>query len=582
MAQVDSPLNITLPMEAEPRAERPKHTGHRKRRRGRWWILALVIVVVLVLGGVLAYQWVKLRRVDKFATAGDSLLKANKLNDAAIQYRVALQLDPNNYHALTGAARLASQADRPEAIELWQKVIELRKSTVQDREDYAELLIKNNRLALAEKILDPLLRGNPDTRTLRLASRYSVKMGEDAKALEFMRIAAKRAPDDDATRFQLADLLAQSTNPSEQAEARKILWDLAGKSNTYKQVAIESLAAAPQLTGDEQTRLVQQLADLTPKTVKDDLLAADLKLQLHPDEGTHLYQGAVDRWRNGTTEDLIHLSRWLNIHQQPELVLSSFPIEKAFADNQLLLARLDAMAILQRWNDIDEVLSQTEVTLDPSVIESFHARTAQERNATLDAEVHWSHAISLAASDPYKLRFVANFAEQSHAGAVALKAYEQLARFPEQADLAYRGIERVGLKTGDIAAQRGAVAKISARTPDDPNAADQLAYLNLLLGEDVEKNLAAAKKLTEQFPNRLSYRVTTALGYLRQHNAAAALAEFNAPVPIDWKQTLPAWRAVYAAALFGTHKNEEAQKVIETIPRDKLNSQERALIESGD
>src|SRR6202011_1635367 len=103
------------------------------------WILALVVLVVLVLGAVLGYQWVKARRVDKFATAGDSMREANKLNDAAVQYRVALQLDPNNYHALSGAARLASQADRPEAIELWQKVIESRKSTAQDREDYAEL-----------------------------------------------------------------------------------------------------------------------------------------------------------------------------------------------------------------------------------------------------------------------------------------------------------------------------------------------------------------------------------------------------------------------------------------------------------
>jgi hypothetical protein len=183
------------------------------------------------------------------------------------------------------------------------------------------------------------------------------------------------------------------------------------------------------------------------------------------------------------------------------------------------------------------------------VIESFHARTAQERNAAMDAEVHWSHAISLAGSDPYKLRFVANFAEQSRASAVALKAYEQLARFPDQADLAYRGIERVGLRSGDISAQRSAVAKITARTPDDPNAADQLAYLNLLLGENIDKNLASAKKLAEQYPNRLAYRVTVALGYLRQHNAATAFAQFNGPTPIDWKLALPAWRAVYAATL---------------------------------
>jgi len=125
------------------------------------------------------------------------------------------------------------------------------------------------------------------------------------------------------------------------------------------------------------------------------------------------------------------------------------------------------------------------------------------------------------------------------------------------------------------------MAKISARTPEDVNAADQLAYLNLLLNEDVDKNFATARKLAEQYPNRLSYRVTAALGYLRQHNAAAALAQFNAPAPIDWKQTLPSWRAVYAAALLGTDRSEEAKKIIAGIPRDKLNSQEQALIDGA-
>ena len=545
------------------------------------WVWVVLAVLILIGGAVLGYRLMKIHRAERFATAGDSFVKAEKWNDAAMAFRVALELEPANYHALSSAARLATGGDRPEAIELWQRVVALPQATVQDRQDYAEYLIKTNRMALAEKILDPLLKNNPDTKTLRLAARYSTKIGDDEKAIQFARIASQRAPTDDATRFQLAELLAQSRDPKEHADARKILWELAGKSHEFKQVAIEALAAAPQLTADEQARLVEELAALAPKALKDDLLAADLRIQLHPDDSAKIYREIVDRWKESKTEDVIQVARWLNVHQQAELVLSSFPIERAFEDNQLLLTRLDAMAILQRWNDIDELLGQGEVTLDPAVIESFHARTAQERNATLDAEVHWSHAISLAGTDPFKLKFVANFAEQSRATAAALKAYEQLARFPEQADFAYRGIQRVGQASGETATQRTAMAKISARAPEDPNATDQLAYLNLLLGEDIDKNAAVGKKLAAQYPNRLSYRVTAALGHLRQHNAAAALAEFNGPAPIDWARALPGWRAVYAAALMGSDRMDEAQKIIATIPKDKLNPEERALLEGG-
>ena len=551
-----------------------------RKRRGRWWILLIASVLAVIVAGTIAYRWFKGQRAERFAAAGEALVAADKWNDAAVQYRVALQLDPSNYHGLSGAARLASKAERPEALELWQKVLALPQCTIRDREDYAELLIKTNRLNLAEKVIDPLLKDNPDTKALQLAARYSRKIGDNVKASEYLRVASKRTPDDDAPRFQLAEVLAQSTDAADQAEARKILWELAARPNVYKKAAVEALAAAPELTTDERKRLLQELTALTPKTAKDDLLAADMRIQLQPDEAARVYREEVERWRNGQSQELLDLARWLNAHQQPELVLSTFPIERTLEDNQLLLARLDALATLQRWNDIDGVLNRTDVTLDPSVIESFRARTALERNANLDAEVHWNHAISLAASDPYKLRFVANFAEQSRATAAALKAYEQLARFPEHADFAYRGTQRVSQRSGDTAAQRAATSKISARAPEDPNAADQLAYLNLLLGEDVDQNFAVAKKLAEQYPSRLSYRVTTALGYLRQHDPASAMAQFKGPVSIDWKRTLPAWRAVYAAALLASDRNDEARDIIATIPRDRLNPQERELIES--
>jgi hypothetical protein len=551
-----------------------------RKRRGRWWSLLIASVLAVIVAGTIAYRWFKGQRAERFAAAGEALVAADKWNDAAVQYRVALQLDPSNYHGLSGAARLASKAERPEALELWQKVLALPQCTIRDREDYAELLIKTNRLNLAEKVIDPLLKDNPDTKALQLAARYSRKIGDNVKAGEYLRVASKRTPDDDAPRFQLAEVLAQSTDAADQAEARKILWELAARPNVYKKAAVEALAAAPELTTDERKRLLQELTALTPKTAKDDLLAADMRIQLQPDEAARVYREEVERWRNGQSQELLDLARWLNAHQQPELVLSTFPIERTLEDNQLLLARLDALATLQRWNDIDGVLNRTDVTLDPSVIESFRARTALERNANLDAEVHWNHAISLAASDPYKLRFVANFAEQSRATAAALKAYEQLARFPEHADFAYRGTQRVSQRSGDTAAQRAATSKISARAPEDPNAADQLAYLNLLLGEDVDQNFAVAKKIAEQYPSRLSYRVTTALGYLRQHDPASAMAQFKGPVSIDWKRTLPAWRAVYAAALLASDRNDEARDIIATIPRDRLNPQERELIES--
>jgi hypothetical protein len=561
------------------RSSRRSNGRQRRRKAVTWWCAVLTLVVLAVFGARPVYHFLKAKRAEQFVNAGDVLVQSGKWNEAAKEYRAALQLDPFGYHPLVSAARLAARVDRPEAVDLWQEVMRLPQCTVENRQEYVRLLLRVDRLNVAERVINGLLKTNPDTSTLELASQYARKIGDNAKALELARTAVKRAPDDDLARFQLADLLAQSTDSAQQAEARKVLWELAGKDTALKKPAIEALARAPELTADERERVLHGLAEISPKNLMDDVLAADVRIQIQPDDASRIYDEMADRWRNGKPEELVVVARWLNARQQAERVLRLCSIERALKNNDLLLARLDALAILQRWADVEDTLTRPDLTLDPPVIESFRARTAQERGAVLDAEVHWNHAISLAGTDPFKLRFVASFAEQSRANAAALKAYQQLARFPQHARIAYAGAERVAQRTGDASAQRSAAEKVVKVAPDDPNAAGQLAYLNLLLENDVDKNLATAKTLAQKYPSRLSYRVTAALGYLRQHDAGLALAQFNAPAPIDWKQAQPAWRAVYAAALFANERNDEARQIIMTIPLDRLNPQERALIE---
>ncbi|HEX8281304.1 MAG TPA: hypothetical protein VF551_07995, partial [Chthoniobacterales bacterium] len=193
-------------------------------------------------------------------------------------------------------------------------------------------------------------------------------------------------------------------------------------------------------------------------------------------------------------------------------------------------------------------LARPDLSLDPTVAESFRARNSIGQGATLDADLHWERALGLASGDPFKLRFVANFAEQSRATPFALKAFEQLARFPEHAAFAQRGRQRLLEQTGDASAARGVAERLAVLAPDDVNAQAQLVHLNLLLGVDVPANVEKAKALAAKYPTRLSFRVTAALGHLRQHDATGALAQFNGP-PIEWEKTPPPWRAVYAAAL---------------------------------
>jgi len=527
------------------------------------------------------FRWFKANRAAQLAEAGNNLVRAGKLNEGADKFRAALQLYPVSYPALQGAARLASQVGRPEAIDLWEQVVKSPNATVEDRQGYAEQLLVAGRPRLAATTIDRLLKEHPDTKTLELAARYSRSVGDTVKAVQYARLAVKNSPNDKLVLFHLAELLAASNDSTERSEAREILWKLTDAGDPYRQSAIEALAGAPGLSDDERKRVLDLLGSLSPNNIRDALLAANLRLELRTDEPEKIYDEMTARWNGGDVSQLVDLGRWLNLHQQSERVLSLFTVNAALKNNQLLLVRLDALATLQRWNDIGTILARSDLTLDPSVLECFRARASQEQSAPLDAEVHWNHAMSLAAGDPLKLRFVADFAEKSHAPAVALRAYDQLAKFPEHAAFAYRGTEELSARAGDLGVQRAAAERVKTLAGEDPNAKAQLAYVNLLAGRDVDMNTTTALKLTQQYPDRLSFRVAAALGLLRQHDVGRALAQFNGPPgapPIDWNKTPATWRAVYAATLIANEQSDAARDIIKNIPVDQLSAEEKALI----
>jgi hypothetical protein len=545
-----------------------------KRRRRIFWIAFIALLLAALLALRPAYRWLKAKRADSLAARAEQMVQQKNLLGAANTYRAALQLDPLGYRPLQGAARLATRLNHAEALGLWDQVVRLPQATAADREERAAALLQATELPAAARAIDQLLKQNPDTNALVLASRYSERIGNGARALEYARIAVKREPQDEIAQARLAEVLAASLKVDERAEAREILWAVAAKNGPGRKSAIESLARSPDLTINEQRKILDQLQTLNPFTVTDALLAADLRLKMQPENTAAIYDEIIASW--GANAKL-EVAQWLNAHQQFDRVLSL--VGPGEGRDQLLLARLDALAAEQRWDEIDATLSRKDLTSDPVVIEAFRARLIPARHSSLDAEVHWNKAVALAGNDSSKLRWLGTFAEQSGADEIALRTFQQLARSPADAGLALAGQQRLAAKMHDISAARTISEKTLALHADDPNAQNRVAYYDLLLEKDVSANATKAKELVAKYPDRLEFRVTAALAFLRQHDPGAALTQFQGP-PIEWAKTPPSWRAVYAAALRGNEREEAAHEIIAMIPMDKLSSEERALIEA--
>src|SRR5205823_12463384 len=225
----------------------------------------------------------------------------------------------------------------------------------------------------------------------------------------------------------------------------------------------------------------------------------------------------------------------------------------------------------QYWREIDIALSRKDLSSDPVVVEAFRARLIRAQHSSLDARMHWNQALVLAGNDSSKLRWLGAFAEQSGVDKIALRAFQQLARSPGDPSLALAGQQRLAAKMHDISASRTTAEKTLALHADDPNAQNRVAYYDLLLEKNVSATTTKAKQLVAKYPDRLKFRVTAALALLRQHDAAAALTQFQGP-PIERAKTPPSWRVVCAAALRRDEREDAASDIIATIPMDKLSS----------
>src|SRR5437868_10639934 len=546
----------------------------KKRRQMAVWIALFALSLAALLALRPAYRWLKAKRADSLAARAEQFVRQKNLLEAANTYRAALQLDPLGYRPLQGAARLATRLNHTEALGLWDEVVRLPQATAGDREERAAALLQATELPAAALAIDQLLKQNPDTNALVLASRYSERIGNGARALEYARIAVKRAPQDEIAQARLAEVLAASLKTNERAEAREILWAAAAKNGAARKSAIESLARAPDLTRDEQTKILDQLHTLDPFTVTDALLAADLRLRMQPENTALIYDEIIASWRAKAKLEIV---QWLNAHQQFNRVLTL--VSPGERRPKLLLARLDALAAEQRWDEIETTLSRKDLTFDSVVVEAFRARVAAARPLSLDAEEHWNKAITLAGNDSSRLRWLGALAEQCGADEIALRTFQRLGRSPADTSLALAGQQRLAVKIHDISAARTIAEKTLALHTADPNAQNRVAYYNLLLEKDVRANASKAKELVAKYPDRLEFRVTAALASLRQHDPGSALAQFQGP-PIEWAKTPPSWRAVYAAALRVNEREDAAHEIIATIPMDKLSSEERSLVEA--
>jgi hypothetical protein len=585
--------------------------------------VAIYFVAPPIGGAIKAWQS---RRLARQAFA---LIEQGKWSDANAKARDAYLLRPTEPEAGRAIARLASRTGQwAAALEWLKKIDDAGRLTVEDRRDYAAAALMAGEVTLAAKQVQLLMAQRaPAAIDLMWAAQLASRQMDPILALDYAErvLADKRArPYEIAS---AATLVLSLTSPYSQryAEAWKRIEDLARdakdpaslgalvllaneqavppmpeiRSNTRLslestpalsptpatqsgETVILNLAATSPLTSGGRTINLTEVAHALERHPDarpyHKLLALEVHARQDPILTDQFVADAIQRFGNGDDETLAALAAWLNKIGRSGKTLEVLPQTHAVQRQDLFLLYLDALAALQRWNAIKDLLSSERFPIDPMLQHMYLAVAQTHLRSATAATNEWQRALEVA-NTPEKALALANYAGQSSVNDIADAAYSIAIKIAPKNREAYAGRLRLALAAGQTAQAQTLAAQISQIWPEDANARIQDVYLQLLLGPSPDVAKAAerdAQLLVAKEPRNWLARATLGLARLRLNRLDQALAAIREPRVTGVEP--PGALAVRAAILAANGYTEGARGDAHNLGAERLLPEERVLI----
>ncbi len=525
-------------------------------------------------------------------------LEEKRWQDAAKNAHAAYQLRPTEPESWRAIARILTISGQDaNAVEWWQKLAAAGRLTADDRRDYAKAALRAGDTGLAAEQIDAALRERPIAAAadLVVAGQIAAAVGDRAEARRLGHRVLTSANLEDSERLAAAQLVISASSPGaeEHVQASQAVVQLASDDNSpasldalallaQSRPGSEAVAGTPDDAVDSAlppVEIAQRLQGHPAATASHYLLGLDLLVRTEPTMAATRVNGAVERYRNGSDEDLSQLGAWLIAHRRFETVLEVIPLVRAAANRQLLLRHLDALAGLERFDEILNVLTTARAVLDPVSEHMFMAHARARVGEVAAARHGWERALEAANGVADKLLMLARYAKGAGELQIADAAYDGVIalqprfRAPQTERLALALQQRDTKKAEQIA---GDIAKT---WPRDLAARNDYHYLRLLLGatgEEARAIEASADALLMQAPHNWGARATLALARLRDGRPSAAMQAFE---DTEIRGVLPSGvLAVHAAVLNANGWREDAVLRARDVIAARLLPEEQALV----
>ena len=549
-------------------------------------IRARILLALLFTGLLLwvaippAYQQLKVWRAMKFLAQSEVAANEGNISKSIALMRRAILMAPNE-EKIFRKVRLynASLGDATALNSLQQLMLE-KQATTEELLTLAEQAIKANNPVIAKAAMDQVQEDHSARKTI-LQMRLLEDEGNLKEALDLAREELPNLTPDDQDRLLLAT--AEMTLRTDIKASRAILLQLVDKNSATGIAALRLLAAQTLVQRGleflKSDKTADKLLAHPLHTPDDSLIALDLQLLENPAAKPALLAQTMAERSAGPPDDALAFARWLNRRLHYAASVEFIGRERAVAHADWLLLYLDALAGLERWNDIFNLLdAETIIGLSDSIRLLFLARAAEKSGDKEKADQSWREMqLGLAYEKPEVVSFIAAYALRIGEREQAIKAYTSLSHRKETALEGYLGLIRCWPQNTPAAELLPLYQEMTESFPMLTEAKNDQIYLKLLTNDKPATTAAIASEIYNTTPQSLATLSINALGMLKTGKPAEADALYNNK-SISWLSSPPQWRVVRASVLYAIGKKKEADEITRTINKSQLRPEERALL----
>jgi tetratricopeptide (TPR) repeat protein len=577
----------------------PPTVAHRDRQSPlARWVATIVILAIctslLILGIVYARP---LKNSYKNMRAGSMVKEARQMMEngqsmnAVMKAQEAYTKAPESEEAIRLLFEYFTLMKRDTALYFYTKLKNLDVLTPADEQLHVQCLLNLGKPKEAAQALEQLMQvEQPSEPLMKLAEEVWGQRENNKPLLNVLRTYTQSHPDDKEGALRFAKVQLTSGNPTEVGLGMESLWKLASGDDAIGLQTLEYFDSLPSLTPADTTRLIERLKNHPKADDRHYVSALKHEVQQSPGHKKEIVIAATAKYRDKKRDQLLPFIRWLVEEGEFRQVLAVLPEEEAKAHQGLLENYLNALTVLQRFDDLERLVNDPAVAdvLDPTTLVMFRAHLAyilkkptEELRSKLiaakdAAQTNGRYAALLQIARYGEDRGHFDIAEDAYR--LAIKAAQRASASPRIERDAFTGLIKASWANRSTESLLQATQEAVKRWPDDTNFVESYLYVSLLAGKNIELAMRNAVNLLKIQPTDNERKLTVALARWRLRDTQQALQNLQY---IDLNPLTEGQRAVFAAIADSGGFHNEALGVIKSInPKASMLPEEQRCFES--